>query len=113
MTVPRNAALIAVKQDARKPHKVCRTCIKLQTIYKSMLSILNLTTTWLAPSVPSRSRKIIAQSYGDGEAANQWYRTGKDTKRWKPGDKTGDALDDRRLRWSAWKLDPPQLRVPS
>ena len=59
-----------------------------------------------------RSGRLVAQAFGDKEAANQWYRTGKGTARWKPGDSTGDRRDDERLLWSSWKLDPPQLRVP-
>ena len=51
------------------------------------------------------------QSYGDTEAAAQWYRTGKDTKRWAPGDKTGNPSDDARLLWSSWTLNPLTLHV--
>jgi hypothetical protein len=58
-----------------------------------------------------RSDRPAALSFGDKEAENQWYRTGKDTARWKPGDSTGDQKDDERLLWSSWKLDPPQLCV--
>ena len=44
-----------------------------------------------------RSGRLVAQAFGDKEAANQWYRTGKGTARWKPGDSTGDRKDDERL----------------
>jgi len=77
------------------------------------LSALSLSA---AKSVPAsgtpRGGRPAAQTFGDQEAANQWYRTGKDSARWKPGDSTGDRKDDERLLWSSWKLDPPQLHVP-
>lgn len=60
---------------------------------------------------PVRGSKPRMQTFGDKEAASQWYRTGKDTARWKPGDSTGDKTDDARLLWSAWTLDPPTLSV--
>jgi len=60
---------------------------------------------------PPRCNSPRMQSYGDTEAAAQWYRTGKDTKRWAPGDKTGNPSDDARLLWSSWTLNPLTLHV--
>ena len=81
----------------------------LATISAFSLSVGNAAQ---AQAGTERSGRLVAQAFGDKEAANQWYRTGKGTARWKPGDSTGDRRDDERLLWSSWKLDPPQLRVP-
>jgi|EP00908_Phaeocystis_cordata_P006740 hypothetical protein len=83
----------------------------LMLVFPAMVSALTLPGACGSRVASARARPAVAQEYGDKEAANQWYRTGKDTKRWKPGDSTGDKTDDDRLLWSAWKLDPPVLTV--
>ena len=54
--------------------------------------------------------KPDAAFVGD-ELSRTWERAGKGKKRWAPGDATGDAALDTRLLYSAWVLNPLQLRV--